>query len=181
MRTDDIKPGQVCIRPRDGGESWDVFWLDPQDNRTLRRVTRRGEKAARDWADRKKAELERAEGARSATEIPFGDTAAGLDCALGGSWLELLWAGAISVAQNPGSESLQKALSVVAKASSAAKQFVKRQDLTQKDEDVDDPVFRRELVEVMGPRLLAEGVPEREVKMVCRILRGPGAKDEEAA
>lgn len=181
MKPDDIKPGQVAIRPRGEGESWDVFWLDSKDNRTLRRVTRRGEKAARDWADRKKADLERAEGSRSADDLPFGDTAASLDSGLGGTWLELLFAGAITVAQNPGNEAAQKALSVVAKAASAAKNFVRRDQLSQKDEDVDDPVFWGELVEVVEGRLKAHGVGDKKRAEVCRILRGPGAKDEEAA
>ena len=173
----DLKPGEVYVRSRgESGEGrWEVMWLDPT-SRAIRRVIRKDEKLARALAEKKRQDIARGE---AEAELPFGDDVAGMDGTLGGSWLELLWAGAITVASNPGNEVTQRALSSVAKAAQAAKAYVRRDQLFDKDEDVDDPSFWREVGENLKPRLVAAGVAADKVAEVLTLIRG--GKKEEAA
>lgn len=173
---DALKPGEVGIRPR--GDRYEVFWLDPANPRIVRRSMRPNVEAARAFALQKKQDLE--EKKPESFEIPFADTVSGLSGELGGSWLELLWQGSLTVAMNPGSETAQKALRAVASATQAACRLIRKDSLLQKDEDVDDPEFREDMAEFVGVRLKAAGLKEGEVLKVCKVLRGPGAPAEEA-
>ena len=127
-----LKPGVVYVRP--SGDAWDVLWLDGERIRSIRR---RGKRQAEDWAARKQRELA---GGGTEHEIPFGDTAQGLDGVAGNSWLELMWQAALTTAMNPGSgpEALQKASRTVAQLANAARKYIPQQAIGEEDANLDE-------------------------------------------
>jgi len=169
-----LKPGVVYVKQ--AGDAWNVLWLDGERIRSIRR---RGKRQAEEWAARKQRELDG--GGVSDLEIPFGDTAEGLDGSAGNSWTEILWQGALAVAMNPGSgtDALQKAVRTVSQAANAARKFLAPQAIGE--DDMDEHQWADQVVEEAGPDLtklvlerLADrkGASESDRRVILSLVEG---------
>lgn len=168
-----LEPGEVYVNPRED-DNFDILWLDPAGGR-IRHIRRRGERAAREWAERKRAEL-RGESTLE-EEIPFADTVLGHDGTAGNDWLALLWHGATAVGMNPANVGLQKALGRIATAANAARKFIAPPDIGEGD--VGDEEFLVQLAEQVGPILKRMSALQVE-QIVGLMLERAGVKSPEA-
>jgi hypothetical protein len=165
----EMKPGVVYIKQSGEGceEGWDILWLD---DGMVRRVRRKGQRQAEEWAARKQMELDA--GVQGEPELPFADTVSGADGVAGNTWLELLWAAAVQVGNNPKNISLQKAARTVAMLAGAARKFVDQTDIGE--DDISDEEFLAQSAEHARAIFEKNGQAEAGKALLKLVAKGGG-------
>lgn len=151
-----LEPGRVYIRD-EGNDYWQVEWSDGQ-----KRI--KGKTNAQEWAARKQRELDD----QRKGEIPFGDSAKGMDPTRGEAWLQLLWDACITTAQNPNNDGTRKAGMMIAAGARAARPYIRPADMTDSDMPAD------EFLEYIGSNIqpvIDQATPE-VAKRFLKLVKG---------
>lgn len=163
-----LEPKKVYLVPK-GGDQFDILWLS--EDGMVRHVRRKGERLAREWADRKQADLL---GGSGEEELPFGDPVLSAEGVAGNSWLELMWSAALMVAQNPKNKTLHAAARTVAQLANSARRFIPQQDVGE--DEMPDEEFFPWLAENLKAHLAKQGYEKKAVEKslapMFKLLKG---------
>ncbi len=171
MNQPKLKPNTVYVRPREGGGGFDIVWLE---GKTTRRVFRRNERVAEEYAERLQAKLNRHE--EEPVNYPFADDVSSMDGSMGLPWVLGLWSAFLQVAANPppGPRGLLEAARVGAMLAASARRFIPADQLRGEagGEDPNDEKFWAQLAGEAKPWFVKKGVPEPLQKVVLQVLAG---------
>ena len=160
-----LAEGKVYLKKR-GEKGWDIWWLEAGvEMHEFRRL----EERAREYAARVQRRLA---SPASGVALPFGDTVLEADGTAGDSWVELLWRGSLTVAQNPANEAAQAALRSIASAAQGARKFI-RSDRIGEGGDVSDEEVVEQFVALVAQRLAGyESITAEERTVALKVLQG---------
>ena len=159
-----MNPATVYVSEREGGAGFDISWLDGKEPRS---VFRRNKGVAAAYAKQKQAQFDKK--TEAGASMPFGDTVQVMDGTTGAPWLELIWAAALQVSNNPapGPRGLESAARTVALLAQAARKMLTADKLGDElPEDTDDPAFWGHVVTFL------EKAPAETKTMVLKVLQG---------
>jgi len=128
MSKKQLKPGKVYTKKLDE-ERTELFWLNARGE--VKRAVRRGDNAKRYAKQIQRALDQGLDGAEDA--LPFGDQVESKEGLTGQSWLELLWTGALMVANNPTNKTVQSAYRAIATGANAARKFIVQEEVGEEE------------------------------------------------